>query len=229
MAHGHAVSGVTAYLAVLHLTDADSRPATVAVGAAVAAGAALVPDLDHPGSTLSRAGGAATQAVSMAVSGLAGGHRQLTHSIAAVIAAWAAAVWAAGRPTVAAWACGTLIGVAVPLLTRSLPRRVRLPVAAGGIPAAVWVGRSITTGTVPLDGWFPLAIAVGVAAHLAGDWLTVGGVPLLAPLSRRRFSAGLLRTGGLLEPLVTTALALAAVWLAAPHAAPMWDSLGGPR
>jgi len=60
---------------------------------------------------------------------------------------------------------------------------------------------------------FPVAagLALGFFAHIAGDWLTVGGVPLFWPSKRRFCSPLAFHTGGLLD--VAVGLAAGAVFL----------------
>lgn len=61
MGHAHALSGVTAWLAVSAATPLSvpltgaTEPVPLLVGAAVASGAALLPDLDHHSATATRA------------------------------------------------------------------------------------------------------------------------------------------------------------------------------
>ena len=50
------------------------------------------------------------------------------------------------------------------------------------------------------------AVALPYVSHLAADAITVGGVPLLMPFSKHRFSLGLMRTGHVMERLVCTPL-----------------------
>lgn len=74
-------------------------------------------------------------------------------------------------------------------------------------------------------GVLPWVVAVGSAAHLVGDMLTREGVPLLWPVSNRRYRVASLSTGGPIERLlVGPGLALCALvmgWqlydLAAPY------------
>jgi membrane-bound metal-dependent hydrolase YbcI (DUF457 family) len=114
MGPGHAVSGaaVGLYAATLARDTGllDISPAAAVTGAVLCAGAALIPDLDHPNATVARAFGPAsvalarvTNAASGAVYGLTktgvdedrdGGHRGLTHTLvfAALLGGAAAAV-----------------------------------------------------------------------------------------------------------------------------------------
>lgn len=110
-----------------------------AVGAAACLGA-LLPDLDHPQSLLSRKAGPVG-----AVPGLFLRHRGPTHSLAAALATWAGASWlcaAQGLPHAAALAAlaGYLSHLAldaltpggVPLLWPLWGRRVGLPLVRTG-------------------------------------------------------------------------------------------------
>lgn len=218
MAHGHALSGAVGYLAAAGPLGLPTDGRHMAAGVLLTAGAALAPDLDHPGSTLSRTGGLATQAISAAVNAVSGGHRQLTHSALFVAAVAIAATWLSrlGSPRPAAVVAGVLVAAAAPLLARSLPRGLAGATAAGLVPA-IWIGHGIDTTALDTGPWFVAAIAGGVALHLVGDALTPGGIPILAPLTSERFGLPLFSTGGLIEGVVTTALAVAAVWLALPH------------
>ena len=71
-------------------------------------------------------------------------------------------------------------------------------------------------------GW--ALVAVGVAAgylsHIAGDFVTHGGVPLLWPVKRRFSSPLTFLTGGAFERLLGFALALGAGWVLLEHFAP---------
>jgi membrane-bound metal-dependent hydrolase YbcI (DUF457 family) len=44
--------------------------------------------------------------------------------------------------------------------------------------------------------WVGASYAIGVAAHIAGDVMTREGVPLFFPVSKHRFSATRMPTGG---------------------------------
>ena len=92
LARDHALSGAltfTAVAPVLHVTGAG-----LLAGAVFTAGAATAPDIDEPGSTISRTLGFFTEAVSWVVHKISGGHRKGTHSVLGVamftFAAWVA-------------------------------------------------------------------------------------------------------------------------------------------
>lgn len=212
LARGHALTGAAAFLAAGPALD-PTLP-ELALGTLLCAGAATAPDIDHPGSTVSRTGGIATQAVGAAVGVVSGGHRQATHSLLFVAAATAAThflVVTADAVAIAAGLAAFLIAVAGPLLARSFGGRLSFGafmLAAGG---AFWV---ISDGRVPLGPWFTVAVGLGVLMHLLGDMLTPEGVPMLWPV-RRRFGLGLFTTAGMIEGVFTAFLALGTVALAA--------------
>lgn len=210
-ARGHALSGAAAFLAVA--PTLSIAPAAVVVGTLLSAGAATAPDLDHPGSTISRSGGLTTRAVGSVVRMLAGGHRQATHSLLFVAAAGSAVqlfVVDPGAVVPAAVIVAVLVAVAGPLLAESFGGRASV---VAFLAAAAGSAALVLTGRVPVGGWFTVAVAGGMLVHVVGDMLTPDGVPLLWPL-RRRFGVGVFRTAGLVEDVVTVLLAAAAFGLA---------------
>lgn len=210
LGRNHALSGAVAWLAVA--PAATGLPADeLAVGGLVCAGAALAPDVDHPGSSVSRRLGLAGQATGAAVNAVAG-HRGITHSLLfvalAAVGAWAV-VAVPATPLPAAITAGVIVALGARLLAAPLrSRRAALLSLAGG---AATVGL-VYSGTVALGWWFTAAVAGGVALHLAGDLATDSGIPLLAPITGRRVSLGLFRTGGLVEHAASLVM-LAAVAL----------------
>lgn len=88
MGRTHAASGAAAFLAltpVLSWAGVDATTPTITVGMVAAAGAAMLPDLDHPQATISRALGPITRILSAATEAVSGGHRQATHSVLGVL------------------------------------------------------------------------------------------------------------------------------------------------
>lgn len=65
--------------------------------------------------------------------------------------------------------------------------------------------------------WLAVPVGLGWLVHIAGDWLTLGGVPWFYPFRKRRFSRPVLgRTGGWDEPVILGASFLVATspwWL----------------
>jgi membrane-bound metal-dependent hydrolase YbcI (DUF457 family) len=159
--------------------------AAVVAGALVTAGAALLPDVDHPSATIARSGGFVTHVVAAAASTAAGGHRKGMHSILAVagftVGAILAGRWHAQVPVLGVIPAGS----ALLLLALVAFASKALRLGPGGI-AKLWVGAATIVVAIlavfpeQLD-WVPLSVMLGVIVHLLGDMLTTGGVPLLWP------------------------------------------------
>lgn len=224
MGRTHVTSGAVAFLAaipLLHQAGLSLTPLTVPVAALAAAGAATLPDLDHPQATISRSLGPVTVGLSRLVAWCTGGHRGGTHSLLAVAAlsAGAAAVDLAGAlPRGLAYAFLFALATAAVQLRLAQPLVYTAVCLTGGIGLVTLSAQhTITPGVLP---W---AVAVGVAAHLLGDMLTREGVPLLWPGAARRFRIASLSTGGTVEQLlVGPGLALCALvlgWQLYGHAA----------
>lgn len=220
----HAISGGVAFTVIaplaVHLTGAQLTAGTV-----LTAGAALLPDLDEPGSAIARGAGFLTRGFAHAVRFAARGHRKGTHSLLG-LGAFAALAWGAVY------------------VSHSLPGRVWLVfwlalMAASALRFAPgvnghWADAAGLGLAIGLSQWHaglaivPACVTLGVAAHLAGDMATHDGCPLLWPFSGRSFhdSPWAFRTGKFFEsrvvfPVLAVSLALAlardtgaAAWLA---------------
>ncbi|MFF3734081.1 metal-dependent hydrolase [Streptomyces sp. NPDC002476] len=201
----HALSGVAVWMAGaagLQLCGFAVPSAELAVGAAVSAGAALLPDIDHPSSTVARTFGP----VSIALSHLAdrvsttvynatrmareaprtGGHRTLTHTAVFAVAFGglvSAACGLLGKPA-AAIVLFLMLGLAMRGLMGRWARRqswvvTTLVTGAAAVGAAWW----LPTGRgYPVLG---LAVAVGSLTHCLGDMITKQGCPLAWPIVHR--------------------------------------------
>jgi membrane-bound metal-dependent hydrolase YbcI (DUF457 family) len=181
MGHTHALSGLVtgaaAGLYVLHLP-----PAGTVTLAGLTAGAAVLPDIDHPDATLAHCFGFLTKAFAWLVGKIAGGHRWGTHSVLGVAVftglAWAAVYFRADP--------GGRAGLLVLL---SL-------IIAGGLYAlrtgGHWADAIAVTAAIAMTvtgtglGLVAIATGLGCATHVFGDGLTDEGVPLAYPLSRHR-------------------------------------------
>ena len=175
LARDHALSGAltfTAVAPVLHVT-----------GAGLLAGAATAPDIDEPGSTISRTLGFFTEAVSWVVHKISGGHRKGTHSVLGV-AVFTFAAWVAVAD--AATLTGKVIlGVVLGVLLAAGVRALRV----GGHHGDV-IGLAAAAAAVYWHAGLslvPVCIALGAAAHIAGDELTHDGCPLAWPVSSHEF------------------------------------------
>ncbi|MDO5053228.1 MAG: metal-dependent hydrolase [Pseudoclavibacter sp.] len=209
----HAVTGAAAWCAVsctvpgaLGLTP--TGPDGVLIGAITCAGAALLPDADHPHATIARSVPLFGRAGANAVNGLSGGHRHGTHSLvsvpivfllasllqhaAAEVPWWHQTVW--WGPGLATAALVAFASKSMRML-RSWPNAWTLGAVCGGLVAFL---------APAWPGWVPLSITLGFVVHLAGDFLTVGGLPLLWPfnpkpprlLRRSRLASRLWRRNG---------------------------------
>lgn len=182
MARSHSLSGCAIWLGaaplVGTLTGRALGPGTLALGAGVCAGAALLPDLDHEDGTLAHALGPATRQLTRLVANLSGGHRHATHSLAFAAAAGVGAWVLAGHAS--RWATLALVLALLAAALRALDIG-----ATAGWPRC-WLAAAALTAVA---GWrmpgawpfMPWAVALGCLAHLAGDWLTPEGVALLWP------------------------------------------------
>ena len=209
LGHDHALTGAVAFTAVaplLHVTGPE-----LLAGLVLTAGAAVLPDIDEPGSTIARSYGFLTEAFAWIVHHLSGGHRKGTHSIIGVLV-FTAGAWAAvhfGGSFGGKIALGVFLSLLLSAALRALHVGGHHGDALGVLAAAMtiyWhVGLMLT----------PLCIALGAAAHIAGDMLTHGGCPVVYPLSDYefhllpgdlRFTTGKLAEHWIVTPLLTAAL-----------------------
>lgn len=206
MGSSHALSGAAVFLAAAPiLPTPDPTAVELACGAAITAGAAMLPDLDHPQSTATRVYGPVTRVLASLVTAVSGGHRQGTHSLLGV-AVFTAAI-AAATSLGPAW-----LAAAVLLLVGAAARAVGVTIAAAAVVAAV-----VFTHTTVV-GLLPYAVAVGVTAHIAGDCVTGDGCPLAWPLSGRDVGVHLFNVGSAVERFaVRPALTVGLVALVIAH------------
>lgn len=188
----------------------------LAAGAIVVAGFALLPDIDEPGSTVSRRFGPVSRAVSKVTNKLAGGHRAATHSLLFVGAVFGAMWLAAKHPMADVVTVGLCMMLAIGMLVPSRFARHGLLFGLLAPAAAAWGTWASTVQVHQHWAWLPWAAAAGVVLHLVGDAVTVEGVPLLWPLKWRQSVPLLGHTESLREQLTGAVLSfgvLALVWL----------------
>jgi len=228
LAVSHATSGAALGLAVAgfapRVVDIVPSPGSVLTFAAVCAGAALLPDLDHPASVATHRFSVFSWLACHAVRPLSavvydltrgrrdtgrGTHRGLTHTAAGGVLLGlalnlASATW--GTPVV----LGTLfvcLALAIKGLDALVPGPPSLVIAAGltwGVQA--WV----PGGTAGTAGWLGSAVTLGMLVHAVGDAITESGAPLLWPVPIRGRTwypvgsprAARFRTGGAVESWV---------------------------
>lgn len=182
-----------------------SNPTLFIVSTGIAAGAGVIPDLDHPDARPTKHFGVLTGLVSKVVASASGGHRLGTHSFlfAAMlgIGTWGTTFlpddWAR---LIAAIACSFCVSIGVTLVGPSLGMRIHpsATVAATIIPA--WYAWTEYETLVPL---LPVLAAGGVLCHILCDVVTKGGVPVCWPFSKKRFALSLFRVGGTGEMVAT--------------------------
>ena len=237
----HALTGAVVFAAVaplLHVPLAE-LPAGVVLGA----GAGVLPDIDHPDSTIADSFGFVTEGFARLTNAISGGHRHGTHSLIGV-AVFTAGAWAAGafqthHSAGLRLGSGSLTVAMIPaillltLLYASALRALKIGGHHGdliGFVSAV-VTCALGTDVVPVTVWhwpvpfLAVAVALGCAAHIAGDQLTHGGCPVLWPVSRHNFhllpkpmqiTTAKVTENRLIFPLLVVLL-IAAVWHATGH------------
>ncbi|MHC5559561.1 metal-dependent hydrolase [Kocuria sp.] len=201
MGPSHAACGAAAWVALtadyqLHLQDVvlpigwglvDVGDAGVLTGALVTAGAALLPDLDHPGGTVARSLPPLSTGLARLVCRISGGHRRGTHSLLGVAAftGLAALAQRAGVPVQGfgeVWPLAAIMSVL--LIAFAVKVLAFVPDRVAKLNWAVGIGLGVAVGVYPPahEWWFPLAVGTGVVAHLVGDLLTTRGIHLFYPL-----------------------------------------------
>lgn len=235
----HALSGALAFAALgpaLHVTGTH-----LAAGVVLTAGAGVLPDIDHPDSTIARSFGFLTEGFARLVARLSGGHRHGTHSLAGIVVFTAGALGAgvfqlSGPNTGGHWLFSWHMVPAalfLALLYSSALRALRIGGHHGdllGIGAAVitcyagWdlIRLPVATWHIPL---LTVATALGCAAHILGDELTHGGCPIFWPVSMHEFhllpkglqiTTAKMGENRIIFPLLVAGLAVA-VWHATGH------------
>lgn len=216
----HALTASAAWLAAAPHLFPSASPAELAVGAVITAGFAVVPDLDHPDATAARRLGRAGRVMARLVSTVSGGHRQGTHSLLAV-AVVCVLVWFLAIHTATAIPLAAVVTFGVFLGSGLLVR-----VVGGWASAGVTVLMGVAAGyAVYLEFLSPavsaVAVALGYAAHLAGDAITTHGIALLWPFTGARFGVPLMRTDSKTEAVTRLGFLILTGWLA-------WRVFGSP-
>lgn len=209
---GVAATGVEAAL-----TGAPAGPIAFAVGGFVTAGAALLPDIDHDESTVTRSAGLVTRTLAEVLQWVArrafaatrtphdpdgdGEHRGLIHTPAfAVLLGVLVAVGSAVSEWIGLAVVWLMLTAALRSLRWSLPNSLRTALrlhwrtgpasyALGAIAALVSLGAQDALG--PRLG---VLVALGMVVHSIGDGLTNSGIPFAWPF-RLRCDRGCSRPG----------------------------------
>ncbi|MFD0665127.1 metal-dependent hydrolase [Thermocatellispora tengchongensis] len=202
MGHTHALTGAAAWLAVapglaaLPYIGESTRviemgvmadaltPAEFLAGALVCAGAAMLPDLDHPSATIAQTFGPVTWLMSKVVAWVSGGHRGATHSLVfAVATGFGAHLLANSYPLGRDILVVLMIGLALRAIGIGIPgKKIGSAMVNIGLTVGLFVVfRSYEVGYA----WLGLAIGVGCLVHVVGDCCTEKGCPVLWPLKQR--------------------------------------------
>jgi membrane-bound metal-dependent hydrolase YbcI (DUF457 family) len=186
MGVNHATSGAAVWFAATATlpsfgTDAyPLSPAGILSGAVVCAGAALLPDADHHSGTISHSVPVIGTLVARGIEHASGGHRHGFHTILAGALVTLLAVLI-GRFTMPIPGLGIVpVGPAIATIAlicfavkaRELVRSWTVGWGIGILAAAAVVVFAPDNPT-----WFPIAVGLGFITHIAGDLLTVEGVP----------------------------------------------------
>lgn len=188
----HAITGAAAWIAITatapYLTTGLYPVSSVGVftGAVVCAGAALLPDADHPNATIAHSVPVVGQAITGAIGKMAGGHRQGLHSVIATVGVLVLSILLGFIHVQTTWAGNLPIGAAIATVALVAFAAKALKLTRGGWILPWILGVFVAAGIVFLApkeiAWLPIAITVGFVVHLVGDSLTIGGVPWLWPL-----------------------------------------------
>jgi membrane-bound metal-dependent hydrolase YbcI (DUF457 family) len=215
----HALLGATLWSGFITLQPQSLHEAVI--GYAVCVGASILPDLDHPGSTVSKSLGLASQLLCALVVAVTGGHRRGTHSLLGCFAITGLFLLAVElRP---AWYGSAILTILLLLLFESVCRLIKRPGPGDEIAAAVAAVALAWTPQLDLS-YIPVAVLVGVLSHLLGDGITKQGIPLLWPLERKNYRLARMTAGGPLEVRFLRPVMAIAV-PAIPLAEPVWTLL----
>jgi membrane-bound metal-dependent hydrolase YbcI (DUF457 family) len=240
------MSGLLAWSAVTALaTDhaiGQLSPRAWVVGAVLATGAALLPDLDHPSSTVSRTFGSISQGLSSGMNALShgvyrltrtrrdsnrdGGHRGLTHTL--VFAALAAVITTTIVQTSQKWALPVLMFFFCGLAVRGILHKwdphhdaLVITLTSAGLTTLCMVWTERTAANAAACG---VAVGIGCIAHYLGDAITEQGCPILWPIplgGKTWYPVAppkilRMRTGGRVEmTLIGPLITIASIWLSA--------------
>lgn len=166
----------------------DVSPIGVVTGALVVAGAAMVPDADHHNATIAHSLPPLSNVMCAGIGKISGGHRHGTHSIVG-IAAFVFVAWLAGLWTMNVEHFGTIYpgaGILSVLLVAFAAKALKIiPDSMRKSPWAVGLamGVFITFFAPQEQGWFPVAMGLGVIVHILGDMMTTEGCNLAWPFA----------------------------------------------
>lgn len=211
MGRTHALTGVLAASGTALATGADVPSGLLLL--TLLPGFALFNDVDHRDATASKTLGGLSQIPSLFL-----GHRRETHSlpgIGAIAGGTHLAVIHQGNVVANLWlmfvlCVGWLSILRVTRLDRKVDHIRWLPVIVSLV--VVWFPEELAVVHLvfPLH-LLPVALAVGMLVHLAGDIITKQGCPLMWPFSNKKTRLGWFKTNGFGESIATGFIVLGIV------------------
>lgn len=208
MGRQHALSGVLVAAGTAHVLKCDVP--TFVLLCTTLPGTALLPDIDHPDSTVSGTYGPITGLVSKVLD-----HRKQTHSVPGILAfstfvytaVHFAGTWRTYEDvTVKSMISRAVLAVVLILIWSSSIRLFKIRGKLDDfapIPFACMItfGEPVlrTLGLSFPFHYLPYLIALGMLVHVVGDLLTHQPIPILWPISPRGSALGLFKAGGRFE------------------------------
>lgn len=198
----HAICGTSAWLSIAPFLP-DSSPTMVFSGAVLCAGAALLPDSDHPSASIAHSLPPFSAPICKVIHDVSGGHRHGTHSILGVALA-TFLTWLAMFPTATVFGREVSVGsglIAI-VMTAFAVKGLELNSGMGKRGSATravlrstlgpWIIAVSTAGLITWVNdyrwtWLPWCMAIGCIVHILGDMLTKGGAPILWPCKPKGF------------------------------------------
>ncbi|MGN6445201.1 metal-dependent hydrolase [Amnibacterium sp.] len=188
MGVNHATSGAAVWFAATAAlpsfgTDVyPLSPAGVLSGAVVCAGAALLPDADHHSGTIAHSVPVVGKLVARSIEDASGGHRHGFHTVLAGALVTLLAVligrFAMPVPVLGSVPIGPAIAT-VGLICFAVKARELVRSWAAAWLIGVVAAAAVVVFAPDNPTWFPIAVGLGFLTHIAGDLLTVEGVPSL--------------------------------------------------
>jgi membrane-bound metal-dependent hydrolase YbcI (DUF457 family) len=192
LGHTHALSGLVTGTAVglyathvrlEHTGIGHLSPGHLAVFVGLTAGAAVLPDIDHPNSSMAHTFGFLTKGFAWLVGKISGGHRHLTHAILGIagftVLAWLAVKYRHDIGGKIALGLFLALIIASALYALSVHGHGADVLAIAGALVMVFTGYGLALVAI--------AVCLGCITHVLGDMLTIEGCPLLYPVSEFHF------------------------------------------
>lgn len=188
MGYSHAVSGAAGWLAVTSAAAGFGwyplEPTTILAGTILCAGAALLPDADHPSATISYSIPVVGKAVTGALGSATGGHRKGMHTIwavAVVLVIWLLTSFVSNIET--QWGPVNVVAFVTTLGLTAFATKVLRIVKNWFLAWLTGLAFAVTLHFLMPESWMwiPVCVTLGYLIHLLGDFLTKGGIAWFYP------------------------------------------------